>query len=299
MTVAALIASPGNASAAEVIGQTAPGAPLNCAANLSWLQQSVSSGPDYTPPSYGVITSWSTKAPASTTGQLQMLVLRPTGTPNLFTVIHKDAIRPLSLANAINTYTGLQFQINPGDRIGLFVPDVAPRPCAFDVTSTPADRFTFGGSGEPDQGSTIDFAGLEDYFRVNLSAVVEPDCDKDGLGDETQDSDTSSCRRAAATCKGNPATIVGTKGNNVRKGTSGKDVMVGLGGNDRLSGLAGYDVICGGPGKDKLNGGKGKDTLLGQKGTDNLKGGPGKDKLKGGAGNDKLQGGAGNDKQVQ
>jgi Ca2+-binding RTX toxin-like protein len=80
------------------------------------------------------------------------------------------------------------------------------------------------------------------------------------------------------TCKGKPASIVGTNGNDVRKGTSGKDVIVGLGGNDTLSGLAGNDVICGGAGKDTLKGGKGKDTLLGQKGKDTLKGGAGKDK---------------------
>ena len=93
-----------------------------------------------------------------------------------------------------------------------------------------------------------------------------------------------------ATCKGQPATIVGTNGRDVRKGTSGRDVMVGLGGNDKLSGLAGNDLICGGAGKDKLKGGKGNDKLLGE---------AGKDTLKGGAGNDKLKGGAGKDKQVQ
>src|SRR5512139_1048952 len=59
----------------------------------------------------------------------------------------------------------------------------------------------------------------------------------------------------APTCKGKPATIVGTNGRDVRKGTSGKDVMVGLGGNDKLSGLAGNDTICGGSGKDTLKGG--------------------------------------------
>jgi RTX calcium-binding nonapeptide repeat (4 copies)/Cellulase (glycosyl hydrolase family 5) len=93
-----------------------------------------------------------------------------------------------------------------------------------------------------------------------------------------------------ATCKGMPATIVGTNGGDVRKGTSDRDVMVGLGGNDKLSGLAGNDLICGGAGKDRLKGGKGNDKLLGE---------AGKDTLKGGAGNDKLKGGGGKDKQVQ
>jgi Ca2+-binding RTX toxin-like protein len=92
---------------------------------------------------------------------------------------------------------------------------------------------------------------------------------------------------APPTCKGIPATIVGTNGSDVRKGTPGKDVIVGLGGNDKLSGLAGNDLICGGAGKDTLNGGKGNDKLYGEAGKDTLKGGPGKDKLKGGAGKDK------------
>ena len=90
-----------------------------------------------------------------------------------------------------------------------------------------------------------------------------------------------------STCKGKPATIVGTEGNDVRKGTAGKDVMVGLGGNDKLSGLGGNDVICGGSGKDALKGGKGNDKLYGEAGKDTLKGGPSDDKLKGGAGKDK------------
>jgi Ca2+-binding RTX toxin-like protein len=97
------------------------------------------------------------------------------------------------------------------------------------------------------------------------------------------------------TCKGKPATIVGTEGNDVRTGTPGADVMLGLGGNDNFSGLAGNDLICGGAGKDNLKGGKGKDTLLGQKGNDKLNGGGGKDKLSGKKGKDKLTGGGGKD----
>jgi Ca2+-binding RTX toxin-like protein len=91
---------------------------------------------------------------------------------------------------------------------------------------------------------------------------------------------------AAPTCKGKPATVLGTSGNDVRQGTSGKDVIVGVGGNDKLSGLTGNDLICGGPGKDTLKGGGGKDTLIGQAGKDALKGGGGKDVCKGGKGKD-------------
>jgi alpha-galactosidase len=88
------------------------------------------------------------------------------------------------------------------------------------------------------------------------------------------------------TCKGKPATIVGTSGNDVLTGASAADVIAALGGNDKLSGLAGNDLLCGGAGNDTVKGGKGSDKLYGDKGRDILKGGRGKDILKGGAGKD-------------
>jgi glucose/arabinose dehydrogenase len=97
------------------------------------------------------------------------------------------------------------------------------------------------------------------------------------------------------TCRGTPATIVGTARDDVRTGTRGRDVMLGLGGNDTLLGLGGNDVICGGKGKDTVKGGRGNDRLLGQRGNDRLKGGRGSDKLNGGRGNDICIGGTGKD----
>ena len=128
-----------------------------------------------------------------------------------------------------------------------------------------------------------------------INADIEPDCDRDGLGDETQDNDISS----SCTCKGEQATIVGTNGDDQRSGTPGRDVMVGFAGNDTLSGLEGDDAICGGLGNDTLSGGPGNDTLVGQKGKDRLYGEAGNDALEGGKGTDKLKGGPGKDKQVQ
>jgi Ca2+-binding RTX toxin-like protein len=310
---ATALMAPGGASAAEVIGQVPTGAPrTDCQPNEAYVQQQVPAPPDYTPSAHGVISSWSAKAGNSASGQLQFLVLRPTGATDTFTVIGKDSIKTLSTPNAVNTFSGVQFPINAGDRIGYWQPNVASRPCAFDVTPVlPTNQFTFTSPiSEPTQGSTLIFSGTQDTFRVNLAATVEDDCDNDGLGDQTQDPDTSSCAApppplpppvtptpsappsttpigVAATCKGQTATIVGTSGNNVLGGTAGKDVIAGLGGSDRLSGLAGKDVICGGPGKDTLKGGKGNDKLYGQKGKDTLKGGPGRDLLKGGPGKDK------------
>ncbi len=62
----------------------------------------------------------------------------------------------------------------------------------------------------------------------------------------TMDADKVATAIFTPTCRGQPATIVGTNSSDVRKGTPGKDVIVGLGGNDKLSGLAANDLICGG-----------------------------------------------------
>jgi glucose/arabinose dehydrogenase len=100
---------------------------------------------------------------------------------------------------------------------------------------------------------------------------------------------------AAPTCKGIQATIVGTEGNDVRRGTSRRDVIVGLAGDDILSGLAGNDLICGGKGNDTLRGRARHDQLIGQKGNDKLYGQKGNDKLTGKVGRDTLTGGPGKD----
>jgi hypothetical protein len=97
------------------------------------------------------------------------------------------------------------------------------------------------------------------------------------------------------TCKGKPATIVGTVANDVLFGTPRKDVMVGMSGSDKLVGLAASDVICGRKGRDRLIGGRGNDELFGQKGRDRLLGRRGRDRLLGGSRGDILRGGGGRD----
>ncbi|HEV2906676.1 MAG TPA: SBBP repeat-containing protein, partial [Actinomycetota bacterium] len=67
--------------------------------------------------------------------------------------------------------------------------------------------------------------------------------------------------KVGAECRGVPATIIGSDGNDVITGTSGNDVIAAYGGNDTVDGGAGIDVICAGDGTDTLIGGTGDDTL--------------------------------------
>jgi hypothetical protein len=132
-------------------------------------------------------------------------------------------------------------------------------------------------------------------------------------------------RDTLPTCRGVPATIVGTKNDDLLTGTAARDVIFAGRGNDTIDGLGGNDLICGGfgedvifagagndvvfsgPGHDRvrggdgadmINGGHGHDDIEGNKGADVVRGFTGRDYVKGGLGNDEVFGGAGNDRLV-
>jgi Tol biopolymer transport system component len=100
---------------------------------------------------------------------------------------------------------------------------------------------------------------------------------------------------AGLTCRGVPATDVGTAGADNFVGGRGVDVYVGLGGADTITTAGGEDHVCAGAGKDTVGGGAGPDHLVGQRGDDGLRGGDGNDELVGGKGTDTCAGGPGND----
>jgi len=229
---------------------------------------------------------------------MTMKVFRRIADPATLQVVGHDGPRPIA-ADSLNTFP-TNVPVQPGDILGINQPTSANTACVF---FAPGDVQLLN-PGNLADGESAAFSVFPSDYRLNVSAVVEPDADQDGFGDETQDQcpgqagPNNGCPPGSqgaapttpttpATCKGKQATIVGTTGNDVRKGTARKDVIAALGGNDKVSGLAGDDLICGGSGKDILKGGKGNDKLLGQAGKDTLRGGPGNDTLKGGAGKDK------------
>jgi Ca2+-binding RTX toxin-like protein len=313
--VFATLAAPPAAGAAVSLGQT--GDPNRTCGGQAYLIQSATEGdPRYAVPSgpYGVITSWSFQG--DTLGQLtgRLFVWRPTAAPDQF--IYVDSTGQETFVGGAERTFATRLPVQVGDLLGMR----APANCLLGGPGHPAGdevRF-FESATEPPQGSTQTTTGLLSG-RILVAANVEPDSDRDGFGDETQDQCPTDagiqgpCPQPSApppppsdtaasdppTCQGKPATLVGTDDSDALSGTPGHDVIVGLGGNDKLSGLAGNDLICGGAGKDTLNGGDGNDKLYGKAGKDTLKGGPGRDKLKGGPGKDKLKGGPGKDKQAQ
>jgi Ca2+-binding RTX toxin-like protein len=100
--------------------------------------------------------------------------------------------------------------------------------------------------------------------------------------------------KAAKTCEGERATIVGKDGDDSRlKGTKRDDVIVGRGGSDFIDAKGGDDLICAGSGADLVAGGSGDDIANGDPGNDTLLGDGGKDDLFGKEGDDGIGGGDG------
>jgi RTX calcium-binding nonapeptide repeat (4 copies) len=281
VAVAALVilpwALPGKARAATQLGQVSPPFPF-LAPSGNFVQLQTATIPYKVPFPGGVITGWSHMGSAEdgSAGSGRLQLWRQVGMTTDFLLVGRSDLESFT-AGIVNRFA-TRLPVSGGEILGLRGENAAS---TYDGMA--GDNVFELSGGDPAPGETRGAVGAPNPVTlVNVSAVLEPDCDKDGLGDETQDTDLSGCA-----CKGKPATIIGTAGADNLSGTPAADVIAALGGSDKVSGLAGNDTICGGAGKDTLKGGKGNDKLFGEAGKDTLKGGPGKDKLKGGPGKDK------------
>jgi hypothetical protein len=96
----------------------------------------------------------------------------------------------------LNTFP-TRIPVQAGDDIGIYVNALAGVVHSCDPDGSYTDHF-FG--GDPTPGTTELFT--EENFHHDVSATLEPDCNHNGLGDETQDPDTSSCHSNAFTFAG-------------------------------------------------------------------------------------------------
>ena len=200
------VIAPATSSAATTVGQTGPS--VGCSpASTGNVQDLVAGPPTYQVPTDGVITSWS--ATESTAGkQTKLLVLRPvSGTT--FNVVAKSALETWTAGDTETFAT--QIPVQAGELIGNW-----GEICA--VAGTPGDQFHFFTGADPATGADQAFASAgTNGFRLNLSANLEPDCNHNGLGDETQDPGAAAaCNPPASNGQGNPTSPINPAGN-VRK----------------------------------------------------------------------------------
>jgi hypothetical protein len=170
---------------------TAPGAPGaievgdNCVANNSlanWTAVALTREGSTIPlavPSAGVITVWKVNVgPEESLYQQRLRVYRETRvTPYEFTTVIESEAENVALGpNSFST----RIPVKAGDRLGLFGP-VQTFLCDHETADTAA-RF----EAAAPVGTTNTFS-FENDIGVPVTAIVEPDADGDGYGDETQD----------------------------------------------------------------------------------------------------------------
>ena len=184
-TVAFIV--PAGAGAATTVGSTFVPSGFDCQDN-DWQLQTTSPSNQYVVPSAGVLTSWSHEASASNTpSDLKLEVARTTTTANQYLTVASSAAK-VPTAGTTNTYTDISIPVQAGDLLGMHSNGVN-RNCG---ELNGAYTVHYLGLTDPNAGDTVTTAFTAN-FRLDISATLEADCDADGLGDETEDADTSSC----------------------------------------------------------------------------------------------------------
>jgi hypothetical protein len=169
------VTGPSPAGAATQIGETfVPNS--FCGSDVTRLQ-SVSPGAQYAVPSAGVITSWSTQASGSPV-QLKFKVAHPEGGSSFTIIGESDLTSPA--AGTFNTYS-IRVPVRAGDLIGLY--NMTSGECQRDTGSDYSIQYMLGDT--PAQTTAVFDQGGN--VQLDVSALLEPDADGDGFGDETQD----------------------------------------------------------------------------------------------------------------
>lgn len=139
-------------------------------------------------PSAGVVTRWKSLSGISTSIPERLKVMRPGNSPKSFTVVGESAFQ--NVAPGPNSFE-TRIPVQAGDRFGLY----SPPPDGNSIycgTGNPGDKI---GYVEYDlrHESGAEFSEIASA-DVPVVAVIEPDRDGDGYGDETQDG----CPQSAA-----------------------------------------------------------------------------------------------------
>ena len=184
LLAAAALAGPASSQASQTIGQT--GVPSSGCFGATYRQADLSSGPAYSTPTRGVITSWSTYGGTAPIQTLQLATLHADpATPGSFIYDGADVVRDIA-PSTLNTFSsGVRVPIPAGGEIGIYIPLNSQASCVF--PSVAGNNYALGGS-DPVVGKSQNFVtAINSMARVDASAKVEPDVDGDGFGDETQD----------------------------------------------------------------------------------------------------------------
>jgi hypothetical protein len=180
--------APAGAGAGTTVGSTFTPNGLVCPDNFFALQTtSAPADSDYVVPHAGVLTSWSHVSSSSPPTALKLEVGRATNLAEQFLTVGNSAAKNPA-ASTTSTYTDISIPVQAGDFLGLHSTG-AFKDCG--VLSSGYEVHYLG--ADPAPGDLVGPPTFPSGLRLDISATLEPDCDADGLGDETEDADTSSC----------------------------------------------------------------------------------------------------------
>ena len=190
--VAALVVSgvalmaPATAGAATTLGQlrVIPQGIADCDPGKVYVQRTSTGSIRYqVPAGGGVITSWATRPGLNPNQQAAFKVVRDNG-GNSFTVVSTSAAQNLNSQENVDTFA-VRIPVQAGDFIAYSPTAQTDQQCIIDNTGAGND--TWSGTSAADVGATFPVTNEYPGRSLNLQATLEPDTDKDGFGDETQD----------------------------------------------------------------------------------------------------------------
>jgi hypothetical protein len=170
-TLAALGAGVAWAAESISLGQTGADTLCDTPADFVAAQTGTSGDVSYTvPPGRWRLISW--KAAGSPTGGKEALVVfRPTGTPDEYTVV--ASTRAKALPKPINKLTGLDIKVRGGDLIGFWAQ--AGTTCALFTGNSNDTPNIYFPSDIPAAGTTMSLMpGLVDGYRLNMKVTLIP-----------------------------------------------------------------------------------------------------------------------------
>jgi hypothetical protein len=203
LLTAALLAAPTAAYAGTTVGTTPTPTNGSCVAPGDVFQVYRPGAPSTAIQSPGVITSWSFQAGAQP-ASVALRVFRPAAQSNQFTIVADAGSQDVAPGSGLRSFP-TRIPVQSGDFIGLRTSTDGDGACVKPSSSDYGFRATTTVGSAP-VGGTLEF-GLGSGTEVDVSAVVEPDRDQDGYGDETQDQ----CPVYGATPCPTPDTVITQK----------------------------------------------------------------------------------------
>ena len=161
------------ASAATTLGQTL--APGTCSAETYIQTASPPGGPSYTAPFGGVITQWSYQSDSTPPPTVRLKVAQDFGGGTI-KIVAESAVENIA-PSTLNTYQS-RISMPAGTDLGEYIANDCSQS---DATYTDYYADTDLGVGTTSPSFT------QEHLQQDISAVLEPDADHDGYGDETQD----------------------------------------------------------------------------------------------------------------